>query len=388
MKIINTIFLIWLLIFNSINAGEEETYDVKNIIFYIGDGMGISQITAARIFLLGANERFNLEQMPVTGLITTHSADRLITDSAAGATAMATGFKTRNGMVGVSPDSMVLKTILEAAQERGMATGLIATSTITHATPACFVSHVLSRGNHSEIARQFNNSGVEVILGGGRQHFIPQEKSGSQRSDNLNLLDEATNLGYDVVSQKSQLEETKSGKILGLFAMDEMKQDPMQPTISNMTQKALEILSQDPDGFFLMVEGSQIDWAGHDNDFPALVREMAAFDTAVTLGLEFAENNGNTLVIVTADHETGGLLITGGDVSGKDIEIAWHYTSHTGQMVPIFAAGPGSHLFSGIHDNTEIPKILAELLNIKDFPAKLSSSFAQPDNKRNHHRSD
>jgi alkaline phosphatase len=378
MKKLSMILVIWLLIFNSIIAGDIATDSVMNVIFFIGDGMGISQITASRIFLLGANERCNIEKMPVTGLITTHSADRLITDSAAGATAMATGFKTRNGMVGFTPDSMVVKTIVEAVKEMGMSIGLIATSTITHATPACFATHVFSRNNHSEIARQLVMSDVDLIFGGGKKYFIPMQDSSSSRLDSMNLLEIAQSRGYEVIDQRSELKDTQSSRILGLFALDEMKKNPVQPSISNMTQKALEILSQDPDGFFLMVEGSQIDWAGHDNDFEALVREMAAFDTTIGIGLKFAERKGNTLVIVTADHETGGLLITGGDVRGQNIEVAWHYTSHTGQMVPLFAAGPGSHLFGGIHDNTDIPKILANLLGIKEFPAKLSSSSAQP----------
>jgi alkaline phosphatase len=341
---------------------------VKNVIFYIGDGMGISQITASRIYLLGANGRFEIERMPVTGLMTIHSVDWLITDSAAGATAMATGFKTRSGMVGVTPDSLELKTILESVQEIGKSTGVIATSAITHATPACYATHVFSRNNHSEIARQFVHSGVDIILGGGRQYFIPKNVPGSHRPDNLDLLGEATLLGFDVVTNKSKLEESRSAKILGLFARDAMTQDPDEPTLAGMARKALEILSKDPDGFFLMVEGSQIDWAGHDNDFPALVQEMAAFDTAVGLGLDFAEKDGETLVVVTADHETGGLLITGGGVDGKNIETEWYYKDHTGQMVPVFAEGPGSHLFSGIHDNTEIAILLGKILALKDFP--------------------
>ncbi len=368
MKMILTIIFSLSLLIHLVVADISERPEVKNVILYIGDGMGISQIMAARIYLLGVQGRFEIEKMPVTTLVTTHSIDRLLTDSAAGATAMATGYKTRNGVVGMSRDSVVFKTVLEAAMERGKSSGLIATSSITHATPACFASHVPSRSQHSEIARQLIHQQVDVILGGGRQYFLPQEMSGSKRSDSLNLLKMASGLGYEVVNDKKQLERITSNKILGLFAQGELKQGALQPTLCEMTRKALEVLGKDPDGFFLMVEGSQIDWAGHDNDFPALVREMAAFDSAVAVGLEFAQNNENTLILVTADHETGGLLITGGDVDGKNIKVDWHYTSHTGQMVPLFAAGSGAQSFSGIIDNTDIAKILANLLGLQNFP--------------------
>jgi len=365
-KIENLSFwLIWaLMILPQLTNAQQ----VKNVIFFIGDGMGISQVTASRIYLRGASGRFELEKMPVSGLVTTHSVDKLITDSAAGATAMATGYKTRNGVVGMSPDSIIFKTVLEAVKELGKSTGLIATSSITHATPACFASHVISRSQQAEIARQFIELGVEVILGGGKQYFIPQSVPGSKRQDSLNLLEYAFRQEYEVIENKTQLNRTRSDKVLGLFAMGELKREGHQPSLANMTQKALEILNRDPEGFFLMVEGSQIDWAGHDNDFPGLVREMASFDSAVAVGLEFSQKNENTLVIVTADHETGGLLITGGDVDGKNIDVDWHYTAHTGQMVPLFAAGAGSPLFSGIKDNTDIALTLGKLFDLQNFP--------------------
>ena len=366
----NTSFLI-LIFMTIIHLFTPNIYpaeEINNIIFYIGDGMGATQVLTARIALMGADKRFVIEKMPVTGLITTHAVDNLITDSAAGATAMATGVKTRNGMVGVTPDSTVLLTVMEAAMARGIAAGLVATSTITHATPASFASHVPSRRNQAEIAKQLIHSGLNIIFGGGKSYFIPSTESGSKRTDDQNLIEEGREHGFRYVSTATELSRIASSKVLGLFAMDAMGREPDEPTLEQMSRKAIEILSKQPNGFFLIIEGSQIDWAGHDNDFQYLIREMKAFDDAVKVGLDFAKENENTLVVVTADHETGGLLLMGGTVDGKDIEVDWGTNYHTGQMVPVFASGKGSWMFSGINDNSVFAKNFARFLGIHDFP--------------------
>ncbi|OGB66090.1 MAG: hypothetical protein A2Y94_09390 [Caldithrix sp. RBG_13_44_9] len=352
-----------------VNAGTT----VKNVILYIGDGMGITQITSSRIYLMGADGRFEMEKMPITGLITTHSVDRLITDSAAGATALASGYKTKNGMIGMNRDSVAVVTILEAARDKGLSIGLISTSSITHATPASFAAHVSSRRSQSEVASQLIDAQISLLLGGGKSFFLPQELSGSKRSDQIDLRQLAVEKGYSIVQNKEELQKIGKGPVLGIFALEGLQGDSSEPSLKDMTEAALKVLSQNKKGFFLMVEGSQIDWAGHDNSFPDLWREMKAFDDAVAVGLQYSAENEKTLVIVTADHETGGLLIEDGHNDGKDLQIAWHLKGHTGTMVPLFVSGPKAELFSGIKDNTEIPVILSELLGIRNFPRFQSS---------------
>ncbi len=365
------VFLITLFL-NPVRAGRlpnlPERSNVKNIIFYIGDGMGINQVTTARIKSVGANGQLWLDKFQVTGLVKIHSIDNLITDSAAGATAMSTGYKTKNRMIACLPDSSHLKTILEAAKDRDLSTGLIATSSITHATPACFASHVLQRSHHEEIARQLIFSGTDVLLGGGRQFFLPQDNTVSARTNGLNLIQEAERNGYVYVENKKQLMNINNPRVLGLFQEDELKFETEEPSLADMARKAIEILNKNENGFFLMIEGSQIDWAGHENEFNKLVERTISFDKAVGVGVQFAKEHGNTLLVVTADHETGGLNIVGGSIDGHDLEISWQSSHHTGQMVPLFAEGPGAFEFTGVLDNTDIPKIFAKLLGLRNFP--------------------
>ncbi|NUQ40725.1 MAG: alkaline phosphatase [Calditrichaceae bacterium] len=341
---------------------------IRNIILFIGDGMGISHITAGRLKSLGANGRLHIDRMPVTGLLINHAADNLITDSAAGATALASGFKTNNAMISLLPDNTRAVTILEALREKGFAAGLVATSSITHATPACFAAHVPARKMEPEIAAQLVESGVEVMLGGGRAFFIPEEDSASKRSDDLNLIERARQNGYRVVQNREELQKISEGRVLGLFNDDEMRNEPHEPTLAEMAAKAIELLRGNANGFFLMVEGSQIDWGAHDNLLDYVVREMLAFDEAVKVGLEFAREDRRTLVLVTADHETGGLAINDGSLDGKELEAGWTSGHHTGQPVPIFGYGPHSLRFTGVHDNTRVPIILAELFGVEPFP--------------------
>ncbi|NOX38235.1 MAG: alkaline phosphatase [Calditrichaeota bacterium] len=347
---------------------------VRNIIFYIGDGMGITQITSARIYAVGPDGRLTIDRFPITGLVTTHSADRLVTDSAAGATAMSTGVKTRNGMVGMSADSTAYFTILEIAQELDKATGLVATSSITHATPASFAAHVPSRRMEPLIAEQLLQRKVNVLLGGGRAFFIPRDQDGSAREDNQNLLDLARNLGYTVVETRQALQDADGPYLLGLFADKGMLTRESEPTLAEMTEKALEILRNDPEGFFLMVEGSQIDWGGHANDAGKTIRQLLQFDEAVKVGVDFALKDFHTLVIVTADHETGGMALEGGSVQDKQLDIDWTTNYHTGQSVPLFAFGPHALSFSGVLNNTDIPRLIAVLWGVSDFPRPLQQS--------------
>ena len=343
---------------------------VKNIIFMIGDGMGINQVAGARIKAYGADGRLNMETLPVTGLLKTHSIDDLITDSGASATALSTGYKTRNKMIGMSADTTRVITIMEAARDGGLSTGLVVTSSITHATPACFAAHVPNRYTEQEIARQLVASGTDVMLGGGKKFFLPKS-AGGDRKDALNLLDVAAHAGYDIVLDKTAFEQSSGSKILGLFAENGLLNKDNEPSLAELTKKAIGILSQNKKGFFLMVEGSQIDWAGHDNQFAELVKQVLSFDEAIGVALAFAEKNAETLVVVTADHETGGMSIRSGKRDGSQLKIDWISTDHTGQMVPVFAAGSNAYLFTGVKDNTDIPKVFARLLGIENFPRKI-----------------
>ncbi|MBN2365272.1 MAG: alkaline phosphatase, partial [Calditrichaeota bacterium] len=320
-----------------------------------------------RVQKTGAFGELAVDKMPVTGLMKVHSAGRLITDSAAGATAMATGHKTLNGMVGVLPDSTPVPTILEICRDQGLATGLVATSSITHATPACFASHIISRYKQEEIAVQLLQNKVDVLLGGGRKYFLPEIMENGSRSDNMNLVSEAQLAGYDYVESSLDLNNSEQRKILGLFANEGFTNSDDEPALAEMTRKAIEVLSQNTQGFFLVVEGSQIDWAGHNNDLEWLEREMLAFDEAVTVANKFAIENDETLIVVTADHETGGLSIVDGKVSGENLRVSWATDGHTSQMVPVYASGKGANRFTGTLDNTEIPIIMTDLLGFGEL---------------------
>ncbi len=340
---------------------------MRNIILMIGDGMGLTQITAARIHAHGAEGRLALDQMPVIGHITTYSADALVTDSAAAGTALSTGLKTDNRRIAMTRDNRPLYSILEAARDRGMATGLVVTSAITHATPAVFAAHVPHRRQEADIARQMLEGGVDVMLGGGRRFFLPQS-AGGERTDGRNLIEEAKMRGYTVVTDSEALNGASGHRVLGLFAHASMTTHAPEPTLAQMTTRALELLSARREGFFVMIEGSQIDWAGHDNDADKLLRQMLLFDEAVEAALDFARNDGQTLVVVTADHETGGMAIVDGALDGGRLEIGWNTKRHTAEDVVVFAFGPRAYDFTGVYDNTRIPKLFAGYLDIKDFP--------------------
>ncbi len=343
---------------------------VKNVIFFIGDGMGIAQIQAARIKSKVALGRLNMELMPVTGLVNTSALDKLITDSGAGGTALASGIKTRIGAIGVDSAGIAYRTILEICKQIGKSTGLVVTSSITHATPATFAAHISSRGDEAEIAKQLIYNKVNVLLGGGKAFFLPKKVKGSKRTDDRDLIKEAKKLGYFFVDDRAGLMKTGSSYLLGLFQIEHMKNDSTEPTLAEMTKKAIEILSKDPDGFFLMVEGSQIDWDCHSNQVDGMIEQVLMFDEAVKVGLEFALKDSHTIVIVTADHETGGLGIIGGTIPGDELKCGWLSKDHTALMVPIFAFGPKAMMFTGVHENTEIPSILAKILAIDKFPQR------------------
>jgi alkaline phosphatase len=328
----------------------------RNIILMIGDGMGVTQVYAG---LTANGGHLNLESCTYVGLQKTYSASSYITDSGASGTALATGRKTYNGAIAVDTNGLRLKTILEMAEEAGLSTGLVATSTITHATPASFVAHNPDRGKYEEIAMDFTGAGLDVIIGGGRNHF-------NKREDKLDLIDKLSEEGFQVTERIEQVDAAHQGPV-AVFT-DSLAMPPALRGRGDLLPRATELaigrLSRNNKGFFLMVEGSQIDWAGHDNNTEYLVSEMVDFDDAIGKALDFARKNPETLVIITADHETGAMAIEKGDMESGEVSGLYGSEGHTGVMVPVFAYGPGAESFAGIYENTDIFEKMAGLLDL------------------------
>lgn len=318
----------------------------KNIILMIGDGMGLTHVHAA---LTAKNNNLNIARCRYIGLVKTYSSDNYITDSGASGTAIATGVKTKNGAIGVDTSGVAQQSILEIAEEHGKATGLVATCFITHATPAAFIAHNPDRHDYENIALDFLKTDIDVFIGGGKNHFMV-------RSDSLNLIDSLSIRNYQIVYDLISLENINSGKIAGLLY--EEHPPPLSQGRPDMLEKAslkaIEILNQEKDGFFLMIESSQIDWAGHANNTDYLIEETVEFDNTVGKVLDFAEKNGETLVIITADHETGGFSIIDGNYETGEVTGGFSSPNHTGIMVPLYAYGPDAEEFIGIYENTEI----------------------------------
>ena len=332
---------------------EFKTEKPKNIILMIGDGMGVAQVFAG---ITANGGSLFIDNFKHIGFSKTQSADNFITDSAAGGTAISTGKKTYNGAIGVDADKNPTKTILEEAEENGLFTGLVSTSAITHATPAAFVSHQESRSSYEDIATDFMKLDIEVFIGGGYDHF-------AKRKDGRNLVDELKAKGYAVEQDMEKIREHKTAKLAGLVApvhTDRIaERKDMLPVA---TQTAINILSTAEKGFFLMVEGSQIDFGGHAESTIHVIEDMLDFDKAIGRALEFAADNGETLVIVTADHETGGMSVLGGDFKTGRVRGKFSTTDHSPVMVPVFAFGPGAQNFTGIMENTDINKKMKEIL--------------------------
>jgi len=330
----------------------------KNIILFIGDGMGTAQVYSA---ISASETTLFLEKFPYSGFSKTFSANNYITDSAAGGTAIACGTKTNNGMIGVSPDQTPISSITEVAKKNGLATGILSTSTITHATPASFVAHNPGRGNYEEIAKDFLGGTADVFIGGGEDHF-------RNRSDGADLAVSLREMGYDVVYSLEDIKKSESGKVAGLLAKEHMSpaSKGRAGVLKEMTNQAIRLLSRNKDGFFLAIEGSMIDWACHEKDIDYSISETLDMDEAIGAALEFAEKDRKTLIVVTADHETGGLTLTGGNINNKSVKAEFIESgSHTGVMVPVFSYGPGAARFSGINDNTFFFNEFISLLRLR-----------------------
>lgn len=325
----------------------------KNVILMIGDGMGVATLSAGSTANKG---HLFLDNFKVAGFSRTQAADKYITDSAAGGTALSAGVKTYNGAIGVDVNQKPLKTILEEAEEKGLATGLVSTSAITHATPASFIAHQGSRGSYEMIAADFLKTDIDVFIGGGYKHF-------TKREDGRNLAEELKGKGYAVWQKMEDITAVESGKLAGLAAPEHMPRVGVRGSfLPDAVKTALRILDNNRKGFFIMIEGSQIDFGGHQNSATFVTEEMLDFDQAVGQALEFAARNGETLIVVTADHETGGVAITGGDVATGMVKMGFVSKDHTGLMVPVFAYGPGAEEFGGIMENTDINAKIKKLL--------------------------
>jgi alkaline phosphatase len=325
----------------------------KNIILLIGDGMSIPQIYAGMTANKGNLYPNNFKHV---GFSRSYSANRYVTDSGAGVTAIATGHKTKNSAIGVDSANMPVPSILEIAQANKLETGIVVTTNILDATPAAFVAHVPNRSMMADIAIDFAETGPDVFIGGGKGYFI-------NRKDGRNLLSELSAKGYQVCDTITELVKIRSGKVAGLLTENRVSKRGDQLPVT--TGIALGILDDSKKGFFLMVEGSKIDSGGHSNDMEQTVEEMLDFDRAVGKALEFAAKDGKTLVVVTADHETGGLTLVDGDLSTGKITGRYSTSGHTGLMVPVFAYGPGAEAFGGIDENTSFFDKFISLLKLK-----------------------
>lgn len=336
---------------NSANTNDTKPAPPQNIILLIGDGMGFSQVTAAE-YEFGP---LVMTSLPYQGMTSTYASDAKVTDSASSATAFAAGYKTNNGMLGQLPDGTPVRSIAQYANELGKTTALMATSQITHATPAAFAIHHEVRGEEFIIAEKYVDSDIDMILGAGWNWFLP-ESEGGEREDDRNLIAEMEDKGYVYINQDDELERIDGeDKIVVLLEGGSMPQAPDRgDRFVNLTKAALTELSQHENGFFLMIEGSQIDWAGHDNDEEWMLAEMADFDVVITEVIDFAQQDGNTLVVVTADHETGGLTMPNADEG--EMRHMFSTGGHTAQHVPVFSFGPHAERFKGRYDNTDIAK--------------------------------
>ncbi len=324
----------------------QEPAKAVNVIYMIGDGMALPQVYAA---MLASGEDMTFQQFPYIGVVDTHSASNDITDSAAGGTALASDHKTNNAMLGVNPDTIPVKTVFEALAEQGKKTGIVVTSYVTHATPAAFYAKVPHRKQYEDIAVQMaENPYINLIIGGGMKHF-------AQRKDSLDLIGRMENeLGWKVYDNLAEVDVTNQKYAVIADTNHMPKAADRGDFLPRAVKTALKTLDNAENGFFLMVEGSQIDFACHGNDSTWMMDEMLDFDYAVNVALDYAKEKGNTLVVVTADHETGGLTLP--DPQGKYTNVVFDYStgSHTCLPVLVYAYGPGAEQFTGWMQNNEL----------------------------------
>ena len=390
-------------------GGGEGEQTARNVIFLMGDGMGASARTLIRLATTGRDGDLVMNRLPYAGLVETDPDDgnESVTDSAAAATAFATGVRTFNGGVGVDAQARPVPTILERARDAGKATGLVTTSQVTDASPGAFAAHVENRGQQTEVAHQYlEESRPDVILGGGEDHWLPPGNPGAypdnprkdpaeeSSSDRGDLIARARELGYEYVSDRARLERSGAAKLLGLFANEEMyeqrpegKGDQYAPVVPlhEMTAKALSVLERDPEGFFLFVEEDGIDEFAHQNNARMTIRSGQALDRAVEVAVRFAATHRDTLLVVAADHATGGLAIENVDpagesragdsaedgpfpIAGTDLEflVDWSTDEHTGESTPVTADGPGAAALARVQKNTDVHDTIVAAMRLGD----------------------
>ncbi|WP_214406848.1 alkaline phosphatase [Pseudonocardia lacus] len=377
----------------------------RSVIFINGDGMGEAHRAAGRLHLVGPEGQLQMDQLPHSGSLTTDPDDpgSAITDSAAGASAWATGQKTYNGAVSVDVEGNPLPTIGQQAKAAGKATGLVTSAQVTDATPAAFFASTTDRALQDEIARQYLEvSRPDVVLGGGEDWWFPEGRPGAypggsgeegSRSEQGDLVAMAQESGYTYVSTAEQLAAASGPKLLGLFANQEQfehepegKGDAYSPVVdlATMTRKALDTLDAAPNGFFLLVEEEGVDEFAHANNGEKMLLAMRHLDAAVAVARAYVAENPDTLLVVTGDHETGGLTVEDGNDSddesgdgtsaedgpfasagtGLPFVLDWTTGGHTGGAVPVTADGPGAERFSGQHPNTHVHEVLSTALGL------------------------
>lgn len=328
---------------------------VKNVILMIGDGMSLMHVYSAWTANHG---KLYLENCPVVGLSKTYCANKLITDSGAGGTAMAIGKKTNYHSVGVDAEGQPQPSLITLAKEKGLSAGVAVTCRLWDATPADFCCHNTDRDKEEEIIADYVDCGADYVVGGGAAKFV-------NRKDGRDIFKELEDNGYTVLHSWEECKDSNADKI---FAVTDSVDTPLPADrgdrLAQSALKGIELLSKNKKGFFMMIEGSQLDDYGHFNDLDLLMQETHDFDRTIGKVLEWAAKDGETLVIVTADHETGGLTLVGGDKDKGEIECKFSTTEHSGAMVPVYAFGPGSELFTGIYENTDIFHKIKKLLKL------------------------
>ncbi len=333
--------------------------EVKNLIYIIGDGMGLAHATM--LMVEGGYQPTVFDQAENIALQKTYSLNNRVTDSAAAGTALSTGSKTNNKMISMAPDSTSLKSIMTTASENGKATGVVVTSVVQHATPAVFYASTDSRYNYDKISEQLAQSSLDVVIGGGAKYL---------RDESYETTPESImrSRGYQVVEDMTALKSIEKGKVLGIFSDKDLPAAGERGNyLPEATAEALKILNNDStDGFMLMVEGSQIDWAAHANDAEWLLKEMKDFNATVETAIEFAKQTPGTLVVVTADHETGGLSITSNNtdftLSDSGVNYNFGTKGHSGSLVPVYLYGAGAESINGIMENCDLANRLIDLM--------------------------
>lgn len=339
-------------------TSQEQPQTPRNVIFVVGDGMGVAQVYSSIVSQGGDNSVFL--HFPFTGFSRTYSNNKYTTDSGAGGSALMTGHKVDNYHIAIGPDSTWYSSFLTMSKHFfGKAVGFVVTSSVLDATPASTYAHVTERHMTDSVSMQMAQCGFDVMIGGNKNPFLPEN-----RKDGLAPLDTLKARGYAMAYSPLDLMKLRSRRICGLLSPNDPPTAPSRGRWLTMgALKAIETLNQADNGFVLMIEGSQIDWAGHNNDSAYLVAEMADFEDMISAVLDFAERDGNTLVVVTADHETSGLSLLGGNIQQGVNRFTWATGNHSGVMVPVFAYGPGAINFTGIQQNTAFFEKIMTLLN-------------------------